>query len=71
MVNANKHRKLLNDTETRVRKQAQRKLLLSNNAKKCYNSLNKYYETQQQAQNNVFSFMVDNKVKNKEPVIKL
>ena len=38
MVNANKHRALLNDTETRLKKQKERKLLLSNNAKKKYNS---------------------------------
>lgn len=66
MVNANKHRALISDTETRIKKQKQRKLLLSNNAKKDYNSLSKLYETQHQAHNKSINFMVDNKLKNKE-----
>ena len=69
MVNANKHRKLLNDTETRIKKQKERKLLLSNNAKKKYNSLSKQYETQHQAHNKTINNMAENKVKNKEAVI--
>ncbi len=69
MVNANKHRKLLNDTETRIKKQKERKLLLSNNARKKYNSLSKLYETQHQAHNKTIEFMADNKLKKKEAVI--
>ena len=69
MVNADKHRKLLNDTETRIRKQKERKLVLSNNAKKKYNSLNKLYETQHQAHNKTLNGIVEKKLKNKEAVI--
>lgn len=69
MVNANKHRKLLNDTETRIKKQKERKLLLSNNAKKKFRSLSKVYETQHQAHNKTLDNIAESKMKNKEAVI--
>ena len=69
MVNANKHRKLLNDTETRIKKQKERKFVLSNNAKKKYKSLSKLYETQHQAHNKTINSIVETKIKNKEAVI--
>lgn len=69
MVNANKHRKLLNDTETRIKKQKMRRLLLSNNAKKDYESLNKLYETRHQAHNKTLSNIAENKLKNKEGIV--
>lgn len=66
MVNADKHRKLLDDTETRIRKQKERSLLLSNNARKKYNSLSKLYETQHQAHNKILDNIAETKLKNKE-----
>lgn len=69
MVNANKHKKLLNDTETRIKKQKERKLLLSNNSRKKYNSLSKLYETQHQAHNKTLDNIAESKIKNKEAVI--
>lgn len=69
MVNANKHKKLLNDTETRIKKQKERKLLLSNNSRKKYNSLSKLYETQHQAHNRTIDSIAESKIKNKEAVI--
>lgn len=69
MVNAQKHKELLADTDTRLRKQKERKLLLSNNARKQYNELSKIYETQHQAHNKTIEFMADNKLKKREAVI--
>ena len=63
MVNAEKHRALLNDTETRLRKQKERKLLLSNNSKKKYNRLSKVYETQHQAHNKTLDNIAEKKQK--------
>ena len=69
MVSAEKHKKLLNDTATRLRKQKERRLLLSNNAKKEYNSLSKLYQTQHQAHNKTIDNIAEKKIKNKEAVI--
>ena len=69
MVNAQKHRELLADTETRIRKQMQRKYMLSNNSKKDFESLNRKFGTHEQKQDNVINRIVDNKIRNKEEVI--
>ena len=69
MVNAEKHRALLNDSETRLRKQKERKLLLSNNSKKKYNRLSKVYETQHQAHNKTLDNIAEKKAKSKEALI--
>ena len=69
MVNAKKHKQLLADTETRIRKQKESKLLISNNSKKKYNKLSKQYATQHQAHNKTLDYIADNKLKNKEAVI--
>lgn len=69
MVNANKHRELSKDYETRFRKQQERKLLLSNNAKKDYKSLSRLYETRHQAHNKTINNIADKKLKNKEALI--
>ena len=46
MVNANKHRKLLNDYPTRLRKKIVRKQLISNNSQKKEKLGNHYLYTQ-------------------------
>ena len=45
MVNANKHRALLNDYETRVKKQIIRQQLISNNSRKIEERGNQYLFT--------------------------
>lgn len=69
MVNAKKHKALLEDKDTRINKQATRSFLLSNNSKKKYKSLSKLFETKYQSHNKTLDSIAERKTKNKEAIV--